>query len=160
MPIIPILRNPIQVVRPISVIVSTGSYQVTEDPITEVGGSCSQSYSEDCNRTIEPGETKICVITNTEDPTELTVVKRILSGSNPSIPSIEDFNYTLTHNDRQSGPHQFTDPPRGHGFAAGPFNVEDTGVVDGYTPSYSENCSGYIRNEDSLTCIGTITYTE
>lgn len=145
---------------PITVLVSPGSYQVTEDPITEVGRSYSQTYSEDCKGIIEPGDTKVCVITNTEDPAELTVVKRILSGSDPSPPSIEDFNYTLTHNDRQSGPYQFRDPPGGHGFAAGPFNVEETGVVDGYIPSYSEDCSGYIRNQDSLTCIVTNTYIE
>jgi hypothetical protein len=146
--------------RPITVIVSPGSYQVSEDPITEVGRSYSQTYSEGCKGIIEPGDTKVCVITNTEDPAELTVVKRILSGSDPSPPSIEDFNYTLTHNDRHDGPYQFRDPPRDHGFAAGPFNVEETGVVDGYAPSYSEDCSGYIRNQDSLTCVVTNTYIE
>lgn len=146
--------------RPTTVIISPGSYQVTEDPITVVGRSYSQSYSDECKGTIKPGDTKICVITNTDDPAELTVVKRIISGSDPSPPSIEDFNYTITSNDRQSGPYQFTDPPGGHGFAAGEFKVEETGVYDGYSPSYSEDCSGYIRNQDSLTCIVTNTYVE
>lgn len=146
--------------RPTTVIISPGSYQVTETPITDVGRSYSQSYSSECEGTIKPGDTKICVITNTEDPAELTVEKRIISGSDPSPPTITDFNYTITRNDQQQGPYQFTDPPSGHGFAAGDFVVEETGVAENYAPSYSENCSGYIRNEDSFTCIVTNTFIE
>lgn len=146
--------------RPTTVIIAPGSYSVDEDPITVVGRSYSQSYSDECKGIIKPGDTKVCVITNTEDPAELSVEKRIISGSDPSPPSIQDFNYTITSNDQLRGPYQFTDPPRGHGFAAGEFHVEETGIIDGYSPSYSEDCSGYIRNQDSFTCVITNTFVE
>lgn len=146
--------------RPVTVIVSPGEYRITKEPITTIGRYYSQSYSEDCTGTIRGGETKICTITNTDDPAQLFVEKRIIGGPDDSPPAVENFNYTITYNDRQSGPHPFKDPADGHGIPAGPYNVEETGIVEGYIPSYSDNCSGNIRNEDSLTCVVTNTYIE
>ncbi|CAN5776698.1 hypothetical protein BH23THE1_BH23THE1_18080 [soil metagenome] len=142
--------------RPIIVTLSPGEYSITERALNEIGPAYVISYSEDCEGTIQGGETKRCVITNTEDFADIKVIKEI-EGDPETTPSIGNYTYSIINNDRlRYEDSQFQENTRS-ALVPGAYEVFETGDYSQHA-SYSMDCSGTISNGESKTCTITNTF--
>ncbi len=142
--------------QPIIVTLAPGEYRITERALNEIGPAYVISYSEDCEGTIEGGETLRCIITNTESFAKIKVLKTI-EGDPETSPSIGNFTYSIINNDRL----RYEDSRfRDGGFSEivpGSYEVIETGNYSQYA-SYSDGCLGTISNGEAKTCTITNTF--
>jgi hypothetical protein len=142
--------------RPIIVTLAPGEYKVTERALNEIGPAYVISYSQDCEGTIAGGETKRCIITNTEDFADIKVIKEI-EGDPETTPSLGNFTYSIINNDRlRYEDSSFLHNAR-HAIVPGTYEVFETGNYSQHA-SYSEDCAGTITNGESKICTVTNTF--
>jgi hypothetical protein len=142
--------------RPVTVILSPGEYKITERALTKVGPAYVITYSENCEGVIQGGETKKCVITNTEDFADIRVLKEIEVDPD-TTPTIGNFTYSIINNGEiRYEDSRFSSNTR-QALIPGTYDVIETGDYSEHA-FYSEECSGTITNGESKTCIITNTF--
>src|ERR687898_175409 len=133
-----------------------GKYSVSESGPSDY----TVSKSGSCSGTINPGQTKICTITNTYNlpplPSELTVVTQVNNeGGGKKNPS----DFTIQVDGNNPNPSSF--PGDSDGIIVkldqGKYSVSESGLSD-YTVSKSGSCSGTINSEETQICTITNTY--
>ncbi|MDQ3084645.1 MAG: hypothetical protein M3Q77_07520 [Thermoproteota archaeon] len=140
--------------RPVTVVLSPGEYRITEETLTRIGPAYVISYSQGCEGTIQGGETKRCIITNTEDFAQIRVLKEIV-GDSDTTPSIGNFTYSMINNGELRSNSHFSNSI--HEIIPGTYEVFETGDYSQHA-SYSDECSGTITNGELKTCIITNTF--
>jgi uncharacterized repeat protein (TIGR01451 family) len=129
-----------------------GGYSVAET----VAAGYTASYSSECEGTIAPGESKTCTITNDDNapppPAKamLTVVKHVVNDDG-GAKAAGDFSLAVSGTN--ASPSGFAGSEAGTAVEldAGSYSVSESSV-DGYTASYSADCSGTIAAGESKTC--------
>lgn len=130
--------------------------------------------SSDCEGTINPGETKTCIFTNTFAPpvsrsAHLTVIKRVdNTGCTNQCAQASNFDISVAGDlyfaspDTFQGSEQGTDVTLAFASTSGTYNLGENNqlpFVGKYRASFSPECSGTVQGGDSKTCIITNTYT-
>jgi len=143
--------------------------------VTEGGNSYTATFSGDCSGKLEVGQTKACTITNDdpipEDRGKLIVIKHVVNrfGGNKVASNFTlHLEYTTVSDPDKLYPAFVSSPTTAVSF---PGNENGTiyyiglnnyrvteDVLEGYTVSYSEGCSGVMSSAAKVTC--TVTNTE
>jgi YVTN family beta-propeller protein len=136
-----------------------GRYSVAESGPT----GYSSNYSSDCSGTINSGQAKNCIITNTYNPfipgllSKLIVTKKVINegGGNKKA---SDFTISVSGNN--PSPASFSGSADGITvqLRAGKYSVIETGPLSGYITDYSGECSGIASPDIINECTITNTY--
>ncbi len=129
-----------------SVIIGTGTYQVTEVEDQKY----TASYSSGCSGSVVNGQSYICTITNREIPTTGTlVVQKVLTNDNGGTRHVDDFSFAINGGGytlfNSTGENRITVQP-------GKYTVNES-TVAGYSASYN-NCTDInIAAGETKTCV-------
>ncbi|MFH1366444.1 MAG: SdrD B-like domain-containing protein [Patescibacteria group bacterium] len=121
----------------------------TEDP-----GYAASEWTGDCNRngtiTLQPGDEKICYITNDDIQPKLTVIKHVINDFGGTAVA-SDFRLYVTANN--ASPDSFDGSESGTlvTLDQGRYDVTE-GYFPGYTPVFSADCTGTINVGEEKTC--------
>ena len=133
-----------------------GKYSVSESGPSDY----TVSKSGSCSGTINPGQTKICTITNTYNSPvligTLKVVKQVVNaGGGSKGPS----DFTITVNGKDPQPTSFPGSSAGVNvnLKKGSYSVTEVSPSD-YNVDYSSGCLGKINPGDKITCTITNVY--
>jgi hypothetical protein len=143
-----------------AVTLDDGSYSVREPGIVS---GYSIASSPDCSGSISAGQTKTCTVTNTAHFGKISIDKNVVGGT------ANKFQFTLrvtfscdpdlncggvTSGGEFRAPNTFTLP-------ASTYTITEvsTSSPPGYTPTYSDGCSGHLGSGETKTCIVTNTFT-
>ena len=152
-------------------VLPVGTYNVTETP-DEEDASYTVSYGENCkNVTIESGDQKECIVTNTYQFANITVTK-IINNEEGGEKQVSDFPLSL--NDGENEPVSITSG-QAMDIAPGTYSVSEVNPKEwNYTASFSSDCAGTNQEDEnalppgsmlleagkSYTCTLTNTYVE
>ncbi|MFH0828989.1 MAG: NEW3 domain-containing protein [Candidatus Kerfeldbacteria bacterium] len=117
----------------VTVNVNPGTYNVTEDPVY----GYAASYSANCSGTLNPGDDKVCTVTNNDIQPKLTVTKVVVN-DNGGTKQVSDFPLFVGTASVTSGVE--------NGFNAGPYVVSETQQF-GYDSAITGDCdtNGNVR---------------
>ncbi len=127
-----------------STVVPVGTYNVSETP-DEEDASYTVSYGENCkNVTIESGDQKECVVTNTYQYANVTVTK-IVNNEDGGQKEVSDFPLSLSNGENE--PVSITSG-EAMDVAPGTYLVSEVNPEEwNYTASFSGDCAGTIDPE-------------
>ena len=127
------------------VLLDAGAFAVTED---EEDGYTAE-FSGDCSGTAAVGEELTCVITNSDEPAHLTVIKTVIN-NNGGTRVASDFTLNVTGDN--ATPASFSGSAgTAVTLSAGSYSVDETEIA-GYTKTLGTGCSGTIALGESRTC--------
>jgi len=127
--------------------VNAGTYNITEPSVT----GYSTNYDNCSNVVIANGDSATCTITNNDQAGTLTVIKHVIN-DNGGTKVAGDFNITVTGNSPSPASFDGVESPGTTvTLNAGSYNVTENGH-DGYTDSYSTDCTGTMTIGGSKTC--------
>lgn len=135
-----------------------GSYQVRETPIADY----TPTYSSDCSGSISAGQTKTCTITNTytaqQGTATLNVIKH-LDNTNfgEQACDVTCFEFEVTGNNPTPSRFAASESGTPVTLGSGSYRVAEISTGQGYTVSYSPDCSGTINPDETKTCTVTNT---
>ena len=130
-----------------TVAIDAGSYSVSE---TGPSGY-SADYSAGCSGTMPAGGSATCTITNNDQAGTLTVIKHVIN-DNGGTKVAGDFDITVTGNSPSPASFDGVESPGTTvTLNAGSYNVTENGH-DGYSDSYSTDCTGTMTIGGSKTC--------
>ncbi|MCC7357059.1 hypothetical protein IT408_00960 [Candidatus Uhrbacteria bacterium] len=123
-----------------STIVPVGSYNVTENEDEEESSSYTVSYGENCkNVTIESGDQKECIVTNTYQYANITVTK-VVNNENGGQKEISDFPLSINNGEEDPIP---VTSGQAIDVAPGFYMVSEANPEEwNYTASFSDDCAG------------------
>lgn len=125
----------------------------TNFAVTEVQANSNgytTTYSSGCIGTIVEGQTKVCTITNDDNPPGLTVIKKVTNDNGGTkLPG----DFTMNVSGSNVSPSAFPGSSTGTTVSlnAGSYSVSESGP-DGYVAYYYGDCSGTITLGESKTC--------
>lgn len=129
---------------------NAGTYTVSEDSdsgyTTTYGGDCAL----DGTVTLAVGENKVCTVTNNDNSATLTVIK-IVDNTNGGSLNPSDFTMQVTGTNVSDSEFPGDDSGTQVTLDAGAYSVAEV-LETGYTPVYSDDCSGTIANGESKVC--------
>ncbi len=123
-----------------------GDYEVTEDFFP----GYTPVFGQDCVGTIGIGETKTCVVTNTDDTPHLIVVKHMVN-DNGGNNLAGEFTMEVTGTDVSDSEFPGSEAGTTVTLDAGDYSVDESGP-DGYTAGFSNDCQGTISLGQTKIC--------
>src|SRR5207249_4901646 len=126
---------------------SVGSYNVTED----AHHGYDATIATGCTGTIALGETKICTVTNNDQPAHLIINKVVVNNDGVSLTAAA-FSGTITGQVVAAGGNAWTGASTSLTLTAvGSYTVAEN-AHPGYTATFSTDCSGTIALGETRTC--------
>lgn len=134
---------------------SAGSHTVTETQqsgytLTGVSGDCTQNQQGTIGLTLSIGGSSTCTLTNTAIQPKLTVIKHVIN-DNSGTESASDFTMTVSGNPATVPNFPGSESGTTVGLDEGSYTVGETSH-DGYTETFSGDCSGTIAIGQTKTC--------
>jgi len=142
-------------------VASGQTYQVGESGPT---ANYTMSQSGNCTGPIAAGATGTCTVTNTANPTQLTVIKHVVNtGCTVNCKAASDFTMTVTDTTTSTVVASFAGAESpGHApvaiTAGDTYTVTESGPTTAYTESNGAGCSGTATAGGAISCTVTNTF--